>query len=292
MAKKTNTKKQNSKKLSTSKRMKIKYAVSVLNENTLEEMYRVRLSGYNFFVMLMLFFIALFAIYSCLIIFTPLRHLLPENNDYALRKEVVNNAITIDSLETVVGQNQRYLDNITDIFSGNIPLDEDDNIDSITVKASSVKLMEKTNEEKAFCENFEEEEIYHYTTHDDNFTAISFFTPVHGLLLKPFDYAGGHNGIDISTDEGAAIHAVADGVVLSSGYDPKDGYYIEILHRNNVVSVYRCASETFKNPGDIVKAGDVIGIVGKHDVHETPVLHFEIWSSMQPQNPQNYIVLD
>ena len=121
MAKK-DTNKRNDNKLGTTKRMKIKYAVSVLNENTLEEIYRVRLSGYNFFVLLMLFFIVLFILYSCLIIFTPLRNLLPENTDYALRKEVVSHAIAIDSLQRIVDLNQRYLDNVNGIFSGEVPV--------------------------------------------------------------------------------------------------------------------------------------------------------------------------
>ena len=142
MAKK-DTNKRNDNKLGTTKRMKIKYAVSVLNENTLEEIYRVRLSGYNFFVLLMLFFIVLFILYSCLIIFTPLRNLLPENTDYALRKEVVSHAIAIDSLQRIVDLNQRYLDNVNGIFSGEVVMDEDDTRDSVFIKASNLRLMEK-----------------------------------------------------------------------------------------------------------------------------------------------------
>ena len=148
---KKNTNKRNDNKLGTTKRMKIKYAVSVLNENTLEEIYRVRLSGYNFFVLLMLFFIVLFILYSCLIIFTPLRNLLPENTDYALRKEVVSHAIAIDSLQRIVDLNQRYLDNVNGIFSGEVVMDEDDTRDSVFIKASNLRLMEKSEQEKSFC---------------------------------------------------------------------------------------------------------------------------------------------
>ncbi len=289
---KKNTNKRNDNKLGTTKRMKIKYAVSVLNENTLEEIYRVRLSGYNFFVLLMLFFIVLFILYSCLIIFTPLRNLLPENTDYALRKEVVSHAIAIDSLQRIVDLNQRYLDNVNGIFSGEVVMDEDDTRDSVFIKASNLRLMEKSEQEKSFCKEFESDEMYNFSNALPQTASITFFTPVQGLLAKEFNAGNGHLGIDISADDGAAISATADGVVLSSGYDHRDGYYIEILHDENYVSVYRGASEAFKTSGDVVKAGEVIGLVGKHDLRETPSLHFEIWSAMQPQNPLNYIVLE
>lgn len=290
MAKKTN--KRNDNKLNTSKRMKIKYAVSVLNENTLEEIYRVRLSGYNFFVLLMLFFIVLFALYSCLIIFTPLRNLLPENTDYALRKEVMSHAIDIDSLQRVVDLNQRYLDNVNGIFSGNITLDDDDDLDSVFVKSTNLQLMEKSEKEKEFCEEYEADEMYNFANQSLPSSSVVFYSPVQGLLAKKFDAGSGHFGIDITADKGAAILATADGVVLSSGYDHRDGYYIEILHKDNYVSVYRGAAESFKNSGDVVKAGEVIGLAGKHDRRENPSIHFEIWNAMQPQNPLNYIALE
>lgn len=290
MAKKTN--KRNDNKLNTSKRMKIKYAVSVLNENTLEEIYRVRLSGYNFFVLLMLFFIVLFALYSCLIIFTPLRNLLPENTDYALRKEVMSHAIDIDSLQRVVDLNQRYLDNVNGIFSGNITLDDDDDLDSVFVKSTNLQLMEKSEKEKEFCEEYEADEMYNFANQSLPSSSVVVYSPVQGLLAKKFDAGSGHFGIDITADKGAAILATADGVVLSSGYDHRDGYYIEILHKDNYVSVYRGAAESFKNSGDVVKAGEVIGLAGKHDRRENPSIHFEIWNAMQPQNPLNYIALE
>ena len=147
-------------------------------------------------------------------------------------------------------------------------------------------------EEKSFCKEFESDEMYNFSNTLPQTASITFFTPVQGLLAKEFNAGNGHLGIDISADDGAAISATADGVVLSSGYDHRDGYYIEILHDENYVSVYRGAAEAFKTSGDVVKAGEVIGLVGKHDLRETPSLHFEIWSAMQPQNPLNYIVLE
>lgn len=279
-------------KLNVDKRMRKKYTLSIINESSLEEVYRTRLSGYNIFVVVMLTFIVLFALFSVLIIFTPLRNLLPENTDYTLRKEVANHAISMDSLQRIVELNQRYLDNVNGIFSGKLEIDENDNIDSVVRKTANLQFMEKSSAEKAFCEKFEEDEMYNFSNGDLHEREMTFLRPTYGIVTRKFNPAEGHYGIDISTDEGAAISSVQEGVVLSSGYDPIDGYYIEILHKDNYLSVYRGAAESFKKTGDVVKSGEAVGIVGIHDQREKPMLHFELWNAMQPQNPLNYIVVE
>lgn len=284
--------KKNSNKLTTGKKMKTRYAFSVLNESNLEEVYRKRLTGYDFMFIIISALILLFVIFTLIMAFTPLKRILPADEDTALRNRLISQAITIDSLQRVTETNQNYLDNITDIFSGKIKIEENDDIDSLIVKIYGAQFIDKSDEEKVFNEKFEEEEMYNFANRDVAEASMVFFSPVRGSIVRNFDVGEGHLGTDISTNEGAAISAVYDGVVLSSGYDASEGYVLEILHKDNYVSVYRGAAESFKRSGDAVKTGESIGLTGKNSLHGAPVLHFELWKSMQPQNPADYITFE
>lgn len=279
-------------KLSFFKRIRVKYKLSVLNEGTLEEVYHFRLSALSFFVLSMVILLLAMALFSLLIWVTPLRKLLPENVDMTLRKEVVEDAMKIDSLTREVEMRQVYLNTIKEVVMGNIPIDTTITSDSLMAQQREEVLMEKTAEEKEFCKNFEDEERYNLTTTTNATTDMVFFRPVNGIITGKFTPVQNHFGIDISTQPNATISAVYQGVVLTSSYDPQEGYFIQILHKQNFISVYKGASMVFKKTGDVVNTGEVIAIVGHGDKKDKPSLHFELWSGMQPQDPSNYIVLE
>ena len=45
-----------------------------------------------------------------------------------------------------------------------------------------------------------------------------------------------------------------------------------------------------KGPNDLVKAGEVVGIVGNSgELSSGPHLHFELWQYGSPINPEEYI---
>ena len=77
-------------------RIKMKYKVSVLNENTLEEVFHIRMSAQRFFFTLIFILLTVLVLFSTLILTTPLRQLLPDNISSDIRKEAVRNALIID----------------------------------------------------------------------------------------------------------------------------------------------------------------------------------------------------
>ena len=100
-----------------------------------------------------------------------------------------------------------------------------------------------------------------------------------------------HNGIDIAADEGCSISAAADGTV-DDIYSNAFGDGITISHSDGIITKYMCLGgvENLK-AGDTVKAGDVIGTVGKskgENVTE-PHLHFEVFKDGIPVNPMEYL---
>lgn len=104
-----------------------------------------------------------------------------------------------------------------------------------------------------------------------------------------------HTGIDFSISGGHPVCAVADGIVLyiaqhKSGF----GNHIAVYHGSNVVTLY-ChlnASTPFGifRAGDEVKAGDIIGYVGKTGLSTGNHLHFQLHegSSLNVRNPVGF----
>lgn len=128
-----------------------------------------------------------------------------------------------------------------------------------------------------------------------------FAFPASGDILEAFstelkyneplgDYRT-HNGIDIAADEGCSISAAADGTVEDI-FTNAFGDGISIIHNNNILTKYMClgAVEDLEI-GDTVKAGDVIGTVGKskgENVKDSH-LHFEMYKNGEAIDPCEYL---
>lgn len=278
-------------RLSFFQKIKMKYKISVLNENTLEEVFHLRMSAQRFFFTFLLILLIVLILFSTLILTTPLRQLLPDNISSDFRKEAVRHALVIDSLTEEVTVRQAYINTLRDLVAGNIAIT--DSIfysDSIIVKEHDEPLLDKSQIEKEFCEEFEDEERYNIsaTTNNPNNNLV-FFKPTIGEIDKPFDPVNGHLGIDITTKPSTPIVSIYQGIVLYSAYTLDEDYFIQVIHPQGFISVYKGAVNVFKKSGDIVQSGEVIAIMGEDS---SKSLHFELWRDSQAQNPLNYIVFE
>ncbi|MBR3871899.1 MAG: M23 family metallopeptidase [Paludibacteraceae bacterium] len=278
-------------RLSFFQKIKMKYKISVLNENTLEEVFHLRMSAQRFFFTFLLILLIVLILFSTLILTTPLRQLLPDNISSDFRKEAVRHALVIDSLTEEVTVRQAYINTLRDLVAGNIAIT--DSIfysDSIIVKEHDEPLLDKSQIEKEFCEEFEDEERYNIsaTTNNPNNNLV-FFKPTIGEIDKPFDPVNGHLGIDITTKPSTPIVSIYQGIVLYSAYTLDEDYFIQVIHPQGFISVYKGAANVFKKSGDIVQSGEVIAIMGEDS---SKSLHFELWRDSQAQNPLNYIVFE
>lgn len=86
-----------------------------------------------------------------------------------------------------------------------------------------------------------------------------------------------HTGVDLKTKPNDEIHAAFDGEVVRSGPYAAYGNYIEIKHAYGLATVYSHMSKNLVNVGDRVKAGQVIGLVGRSGRATTEHLHFELY---------------
>ncbi|SFP58179.1 Murein DD-endopeptidase MepM and murein hydrolase activator NlpD, contain LysM domain [Geodermatophilus dictyosporus] len=85
-----------------------------------------------------------------------------------------------------------------------------------------------------------------------------------------------HAGIDLAAPMLTPEYAAADGVVLEAG--PASGYgnVVYIQHDNGDVTVYGHMEEILVQPGQLVRAGDTIALLGNRGQSTGPHLHFEV----------------
>lgn len=98
-----------------------------------------------------------------------------------------------------------------------------------------------------------------------------------------------HTGLDFPSDVGTPIYAAAGGVVVVQEYHHAYGNMVEVDHGNELITRYAHSSRVFVNKGDIVKRGQKIAEVGSTGRSTGPHLHFEVWVSGVPQDPQRFL---
>ena len=102
---------------------KFKYKLTIINENTLEEVVGIHVSKLNGVSVLLTAFLIIFLVTSVIIIWTPLRNYLPGYMNTEVRSQIVNNALRADSLQLALMRQNQYILNIQDILSGKVKAD-------------------------------------------------------------------------------------------------------------------------------------------------------------------------
>ncbi|MCL5037775.1 MAG: peptidoglycan DD-metalloendopeptidase family protein [Chloroflexi bacterium] len=111
-----------------------------------------------------------------------------------------------------------------------------------------------------------------------------------GYRNDPFYYGSEfHQGVDIVEYYGAPIYAAGDGVVKDTGYMGGYGYSIEIDHRNGYTTFYAHLCDILVRPGQRIKAGEKIGIMGCSGAATGAHLHYEVRHDGIARNPQKFL---
>lgn len=274
------------------KDIKFKYKLTIINENTLEEVVGLHVSKLNGISVLLSVLTLLFVIASLIVAFTPLRNYLPGYMNSEIRAQVVENALRADSLQRLLERQNLFIMNIQDIFRGEVKADTIHSIDSLTnIREDS--LMERTQREAEFRKQYEENEKYNLTniTARTDADGLIFYRPTRGMIARSFNADQKHFGIDLATEAGESILATLDGTVILSTYTAENGYVIEIQHNQDFVSIYKHCGSLLKKEGETIKAGEAIALTArKGDTEEDTQVHFELWRKGKAVNPELYIV--
>lgn len=283
--------KKDKKKGKLKRKLTDKYRLVVLNEDTFEERFSLKLSRLNVFVLGGVFSILLVAITTVLIAFTPIKEYIPGYSSTALKRKAAKLTFEADSLKTKLAVLENYTKALKPVLTGEI---QAESIDSIQVEARKRLIDESklnaTKEDSLFREKVDRETRFALINNNKNNVNIVFFAPLTGHISQNFDSNSNHFAVDIVAKTGTPVKATADGTVIFSGWTTDTGYVIILKHSNNYISVYKHNGNLLKQQGDFVKSGEAIATVGSTGELTTgPHLHFELWSGGYAVNPTNFI---
>ena len=268
-----------------------KYRLVVLNEDTFEERFSLKLSRLNVFVFGGIFSILLIAATIVLIAFTPIKEYIPGYSSSKLKSDALKATLEVDSLKIKLAFLENYTKALKPVLTGEI---EAESIDSILTEARHRLINESelnaTKEDSLFREKIESETRFSLQNNAQSNVKIVFFAPLNGLISQDFDATSKHFAVDITAKTGDPIKATADGTVIFSGWTKETGYVIILKHAKEYISVYKHNGNLLKEQGDFVKSGEVIATVGSTGELTTgPHLHFELWNGGYAVNPINFI---
>lgn len=278
-------------------RLKNKYRFVVINDDTFEEHFSLRLSPLGIVVLFSSISIVMIFLVISTIAFTPLREYIPGyGSDASLKQNLISLNQHLDSLDRKLYEDSLYIRNLNAIISGQ-------DSGAVNPQPSSVKSGNYNNlqtnpsrNDSLFRNAVESQDPYSLfsnpgSTQKNSISGFFFFTPVKGLVTASFNSQEDHFGVDIAAKENEAIKSTLDGTVVFSGWTVESGHVIQVQHENNLVSVYKHNSVLLKKSGEYVKSGEAIAIIGNSGEHTTgPHLHFELWYNGKPIDPQQHMV--
>jgi murein DD-endopeptidase MepM/ murein hydrolase activator NlpD len=105
--------------------------------------------------------------------------------------------------------------------------------------------------------------------------------PVPGPVIRPFasplgPYGPGHRGVDLAAAPGTPVQASASGRVTFAG-PVAGGVFVSVQHTGKLATRYSWLAATVVRPGQVVAAGEVIGLSGSgHPGTGMAHLHFAV----------------
>jgi hypothetical protein len=121
--------------LSTLKRLRNRYRLVVMNDDTYEEVVTFKLSRLSVYIALCTMFVVLVGLTVALIVFTPLKYYIPGYGSQAERREMADLKIRADSLEQQIKYKQAYWDNVKNVLAGKVP----EKLDTATLEIPEVE---------------------------------------------------------------------------------------------------------------------------------------------------------
>lgn len=263
-------------------RAKYKYRLCLMNEDTLTEKWHVRVSRLSAVVVLTLCFFITLGILAVLIVYTPIRNILPGYSE-SIREQLAEQTVIIDSLATEVSLQTQCMDLVKQIMLGDVKADTIQPLDSIQIMMRQQLLEAKAEATELFIAQYEQKEkdnLQLFTPYSD-IPVTTFFKPAHGAVVEHYDAT--HPGVQIQTPRDENITSVLGGTVVMVTYEINNTYTVVVQH-DNYLSVYKNIGKALKSVGSNVKPGETVGVAS-----DKP-LYFELWHQGQSLNPEEVIV--
>ena len=122
---------------STLKRLRNRYRLVIMNDDTFEEVVTFKLSRLSVYILFSTVFVLLVGLTVALITFTNLKYYLPGYGTQTQRRELIYYKTRIDSLERSMIHKDQYLENLKKVLSGNLKTTA---LDTITLEIQEPEI--------------------------------------------------------------------------------------------------------------------------------------------------------
>ncbi|MCQ2147846.1 MAG: M23 family metallopeptidase [Bacteroidales bacterium] len=224
--------------------------------------------------------------------FTPLRTAIPGYPDAESKRNAIQNAIKVDSLESLITRWEYYSENLRRVVEGQEPL----NLDSlfrVPTTSGIINAEEAASKDSILRKDVKDAELFNVSNGVQRalqIEGIHFFTPLkNGTVTKEFDKAS-HPYIDLTAPANSIVMSVLEGTIIFAGWDDDAGYSVIIQHKSNILSIYKHNQKLLKKVGDKVSAGTPIALIGgQGNLTTGDHLHFELWQNGTAEDPTKFI---
>ena len=262
-----------------------KYRLAMLDDITLREVFHIRVSMLGAISVITITLISLIVLLSVLIVYTPLRNILP-GYSASLRQQLIEESARVDSLQTSLAVQRQYLDVIKQLTAGDIASDSVQSLDSLQ-RVERAQIAEQRNEvTDAFLAQYEQKERDRLLLFDNTETRTlrRLYRPVRGVIIQPARPDHRLYGVTVRTAKNENVMATTRGTLVAVERIA-DNTYTVVLQNGSFMTVYRHVAKVLKQQGTQVESGESIGLAdGEHDII------VELWDAGQFVNPEEVIV--
>ena len=262
-----------------------KYRLAMLDDMTLREVFHFRVSLLGAISVITISIISLIVLLSVLIVYTPLRNILP-GYSASLRQQLMQESARVDSLQSDLTLQRQYLDVIKQLTAGEIQSDSVQRLDSLQ-RVERAQIAEQRSEATdAFLAQYEQKERDRLLIFENVSTSTvrQLYRPVRGVIVQSARPDLRQYSVAIRTAKHENVLAVTRGRLVSVERMADNSFTIT-LQNGPFVAIYRHVSEAMKQQGTEVEQGESIGLMnGEQDVM------VELWDAGQYVNPEEVIV--
>ena len=267
------------------------FRIQLVDNETHRKIWGIKFSRMGFIILMASSLLVIFAIVFAIFALTPLKTIIPGYPDSHTKRAAVQNAIRIDSLESVISRWELYSENLVRVVSGETPISLDSIIRIADAASGEAKDADYLNRQDSLLRSeVSSQEQFSLTPSQERKLPIEgmhFFTPLKGVLSEGYE-SGVHPYVDITAPAGSVVMSVLDGTVVFAGWNDESGYTIYIQHQDDIISVYKHNQKLLRKSGDRVTAGSSIALVGS-STEAGDHLHFELWYKGEAVDPAVYI---
>ena len=270
-----------------------KFRLALIDNQSHKQLFTLQFTKTSLFVTVVTILVTLCTLIFSIIAFTPVKTFIPGYPDARSKREAIQNAIKIDSLENVIYKWGLYSENLKRVLEGESPVKLDSLLNAgVNETGRAIDMADIQRQDSLLREKVKEEEQFGIAARNRRVLPIEgmhFFCPLKGVVSQGYDPIS-HPYIDITAPAGSVVKATLDGTVIYAGWDDETGHTIQLQHEGDIISIYRHNEKLLKKSGDKVSAGTSIALVGNTgELTSGDHLHFELWHRGEALNPEIYI---